>query len=457
MSENIIIHNKIKCDLNGDLKQDINSLIDFNENQSFIAINGLPNKRSNVLRSIGCQTSIQFEDQLTTGEANGKHETQNNITLNGLPNKRSNDDHFWSLTEVKTIDDNNDDMNDTHESEKKTKAAVDEDDSDYICSEIDDQMSYNSDSDYDIKEDERKERLLCVRKKSNKKGRKSGTKHQLRADGLYECEYEGCGRVYSSLSSLYNHRVNHSSVKHPCDWVGCTATFNTNKAMRAHRRNRHGTDYKCDYESCTYTTGSGNSFRKHQSIHTATRSVLCPIATCRRPFRTAKHMNDHRLTRHPESAPEVAWIQCDDCPFRAKLRSGLEAHRRVHMQTFRCETCGVGFGRRQSLRDHVRKHDQTLRLRCEWPGCERTFLTDHACKAHLNTHTMEKVYRCHWPGCDSTFLNINTLGSHERRQHQGKIDYKCHWPGCDFGCTYKEALHRHMAKVHQTFVSQPIK
>ncbi|CAG2175891.1 unnamed protein product [Oppiella nova] len=163
-------------------------------------------------------------------------------------------------------------------------------------------------------------------------------------------------------------------------------------------------------------------------------------------------MNRHHLTQHPDAFPDVPWMECSHtgCEYRNKYKQEMKAHEMWHTKPFVCDQCGHTFATNYLLGKHMSTHDPSLKVRCEWPGCDKSFVYETQLKKHMNTHTGETVYPCKWPGCERTFLSKSYLGVHEMRHKGIRVGHlKCQWTGCEYRTHVKATLARHVLNTHQ--------
>ena len=78
-------------------------------------------------------------------------------------------------------------------------------------------------------------------------------------------------------------------------------------------------------------------------------------------------------------------------------------------------------------------------------GCETVYKDKRKLKDHMNVHTGQKKYRCDWPGCDKTFLMMCSLRTHISR-HKTRNYFKCDL--CNSLSASVELRDRHM-KTHE--------
>ncbi|CAG2181805.1 unnamed protein product, partial [Oppiella nova] len=94
---------------------------------------------------------------------------------------------------------------------------------------------------------------------------------------------------------------------------------------------------------------------------------------------------------------------------------------------YRCDECGKEFGRKSDLKTHRQTHDPSLRVRCEWPDCDREFKSRKYMLTHMNVHTMARPYRCpcQWTDCDFRCQLETTLKKHVLTTHEMVSDDQC--------------------------------
>ena len=96
------------------------------------------------------------------------------------------------------------------------------------------------------------------------------------------CDYEGCGSVFASSSSLAAHKRTHTGEKpFACDYVGCSARCTSADALTVHKRTHTGEKpFTCDYVGCSARCTTAGALTVHKRTHTGEKPFACDYVGC---------------------------------------------------------------------------------------------------------------------------------------------------------------------------------
>uniref|UniRef100_A0A452QSD1 Zinc finger protein 143 n=1 Tax=Ursus americanus TaxID=9643 RepID=A0A452QSD1_URSAM len=202
-------------------------------------------------------------------------------------------------------------------------------------------------------------------------------KSQQSGEKAFRCEYDGCGKLYTTAHHLKVHERSHTGDRpYQCEHLGCGKAFATGYGLKSHVRTHTGEKpYRCSEDNCTKSFKTSGDLQKHIRTHTGIGPVLYSVQehSRERPFK---------------------------CPF---------------------EGCGRSFTTSNIRKVHIRTHTGERPYYCEKPyvctvpGCDKRFTEYSSLYKHHVVHTHSKPYNCNH--CGKTYKQISTLAMHKRTAH----------------------------------------
>uniref|UniRef100_A0A3Q2R0Y3 Zinc finger protein 143b n=1 Tax=Fundulus heteroclitus TaxID=8078 RepID=A0A3Q2R0Y3_FUNHE len=165
----------------------------------------------------------------------------------------------------------------------------------------------------------------------------------------FRCDYEGCGKLYTTAHHLKVHERSHTGDKpYVCDYQGCGKKFATGEKP-----------FKCPVEGCGRSFTTSNIRKVHIRTHTGERPYYCSEPSCGRSFASATNYKNH-MRIHTGEKPYVCTVP--GCEKRFTEYSSLYKHHVVHTpcKPYNCNHCGKTYKQISTLAMHKRTaHNDT--------------------------------------------------------------------------------------------------
>ncbi|KAL8573128.1 hypothetical protein ACOMHN_027388 [Nucella lapillus] len=202
----------------------------------------------------------------------------------------------------------------------------------------------------------------------------------------YKCNYQDCGRLYTTLHHLKVHERFHTGDR-PFKCDTCSKAFATGYGLKSHTRVHTGEKpYSCNEEGCGKAFKTSGDLQKHVRTHTGERPFRCPFEGCNRSFTTSNIRKVH-IRVHTGERPYLCTA----------------------------ENCGRAFASATNYKNHVRIHTGEKPYVCTVQGCGKRFTEYSSLYKHHVVHTHSKPYTCNY--CGKTYRQTSTLAMHKRTSH----------------------------------------
>ncbi|XP_038620925.1 zinc finger protein 143 isoform X4 [Tachyglossus aculeatus] len=133
-------------------------------------------------------------------------------------------------------------------------------------------------------------------------GTRVPAKSQQTGEKAFRCDYDGCGKLYTTAHHLKVHERSHTGDRpYQCEHPGCGKAFATGYGLKSHVRTHTGEKpYRCSEDNCTKSFKTSGDLQKHIRTHTGERPFKCPYEGCGRSFTTSNIRKVHIRTHTGE-------------------------------------------------------------------------------------------------------------------------------------------------------------
>lgn len=124
---------------------------------------------------------------------------------------------------------------------------------------------------------------------------------------LFNCSYDGCGKVYKQRSKLTAHLRLHMGFK-PFVCQICSKAFNYKWNLKSHiYLHDNLTPYRCYFNGCTMRYNNSGDLKIHLASHSSSRAQFyCPY--CNENFSRYKTTITHIVSAHPNNHKNASKI-----------------------------------------------------------------------------------------------------------------------------------------------------
>ena len=235
-------------------------------------------------------------------------------------------------------------------------------------------------------------------------------------------------KAFDSFQLLNNHVSEHSGQVFSCGF--CEKTCTTSELLQEHLRLYHNIRNIVPCRICDHIFLSKPDLDRHiNTDHEAPSKCLCYL--CGKILPTEKALNTHLMSDHPPSIDQVASL---------------------HLQSFRCDLCGILFALRDDLQQHLEcGHSEQIISQVQQTlsnPVSQEILENVAHPAVYEHCEAIPNHELSCNNCDKSFDNFRDLSEHVTSAHSTSLLFPCE--DCDILFTSLTSLETHILGHHET-------
>ncbi|XP_002016443.2 zinc finger protein 616 isoform X1 [Drosophila persimilis] len=241
---------------------------------------------------------------------------------------------------------------------------------------------------------------------------------------FFMCDQKDCSAAYANWNSLYTHkRRTHDeskerqekSAKPLQEWQCqfCLKLCRSKMSLSVHVARSHNNDnVVCSLCNASYK--SKDALDKHFAYWH--EPIECP--QCFKIVKNRRNYDTHVNVVHSNKKRYT----CSVCEKGFYHKSEMEAHKRLHSQSYSCEQCSFTTRNKKSLSVHtLGQHFKRFAFDCKM--CDKHFgrrqgLTNHIQRVHASKHVCRNYID---DGCGRSFTTSSQLNVHLRKVHNSTL------------------------------------
>jgi hypothetical protein len=269
--------------------------------------------------------------------------------------------------------------------------------------------------------------------------------HLTIISGLIMCLYTSCKRSRFAATELKNHMLSHKSQLSDYCLV-CGRFFSTLPTLLNHRRlHPELLQFTCDFPDCNYIGNVDLDLQVHKlTAHSATAGI-CHL--CSRHL--SKNLKLH-FTMHMTEMPGVYRCVHRICATRSFTTiAALKNHvQDEHRKLLLCDICGCSFVSSITLATHKLQHTQERQFPCQFPGCSLSFDLMRSLRVHMQIIHDEDGSECKL--CGKVVLQWRHFWPHVLKHKSDTVGVvNCAFARCEGAFPSAAQLKLHVNSCHR--------
>ena len=193
-------------------------------------------------------------------------------------------------------------------------------------------------------------------------------------------------------------------------------------------------------------------------ISTSSTGEEPPINTCQNIQKNQMIQSWRNITsKRFKNLVECYPCTVEDCQILFESKDELDKHHETHTKLFKCEFpgCEKSFMKLTNLRKHNKSHSKNKKIYfCPFEGCNKSFTASYSVTLHYRIHTGNKPFQCDI--CGKKFFDKANWQYHVNNMHKKIISKNliCQHKNCDHKSKSIKQLLMHHDKLEEQCVKE---